>query len=207
MGKGWGPLMQLINENYQVWEPVASQWTWVYTGGHFTTVIGVDDNGANYLIIRDQITWAEPHMYLNFDSWPTIKAITVFAGGSCTYGVVVSDFAAQAVDGRVELNWSTSEETDIAGWNVYRSEHRIKGFSKINDEIIAPFQYDYDFEDGNVETKRTYWYKIEAVSLKGQNIEQDPISVTVDVTGDTSRDVPADDPDSDDQDIEGACGC
>jgi hypothetical protein len=79
-------------------------------------------------------------------------------------GLVVVLVPAQAeTPAHLELSWAISPETDIAGYNVYRSEQAGAQGTRQNTELlIAPA-----FRDMNVQPGRRYFYSVTAVDRSG----------------------------------------
>ncbi len=69
------------------------------------------------------------------------------------------------------LTWATNEEKNLAGWNLYRSDHPVRGFEKINERIIpgtnAPSNYKY-VDVTSKEREKDYFYKLEYIELDGK---------------------------------------
>ena len=64
---------------------------------------------------------------------------------------------------RLELSWAISSETDIAGYNVYRSEQAGAPGSRVNtDQLPTPA-----FRDMNVQPGHRYFYSVTAVDRAG----------------------------------------
>ncbi|NQT84096.1 hypothetical protein HQ563_13805, partial [bacterium] len=63
----------------------------------------------------------------------------------------------------VSLYWDENLETDIAGYNVYRSETSGSGYAKINDGLVTAIEYlDTDVVGGT-----TYYYVVTAMDTSG----------------------------------------
>lgn len=63
----------------------------------------------------------------------------------------------------LELSWAISPETDVAGYNVYRSEQDgVQGTKQNTELLIAPA-----FRDMNVQPGRRYFYSITVVDRSG----------------------------------------
>jgi len=80
--------------------------------------------------------------------------------------IVGTAFSAQAAV-QITANWSANSESDLAGYNIYRSTTSGSGYVKINSSIIAKTsspQY-VDNISGSVET--TYYYVVTAVDTSG----------------------------------------
>jgi len=79
-------------------------------------------------------------------------------------GVIVVFVPAQ--DGEpahLELSWNISPETDLAGYNVYRSEQSGVQGTRINTELLPTPA----FRDMNAVPGRTYFYTVTAVDRSG----------------------------------------
>lgn len=71
------------------------------------------------------------------------------------------------------LTWSTENEIDILGFNVYRGESADGEFVKINSAPIPASQdpilgQNYNFEDGSAERGQTYYYQLETLFRDGE---------------------------------------
>ncbi len=79
-------------------------------------------------------------------------------------GLVVVLVPAQGTTpAHLELSWAISPETDIAGYNVYRSgQAGVQGTRQNADLLIAPA-----FRDMNVQPGRRYFYSVTAVDRSG----------------------------------------
>ena len=88
-------------------------------------------------------------------------------------GLVVVLVPAQgAAPAHLELSWAISPETDIAGYNVYRSEQAdVQGTRQNAELLIAPA-----FRDINVLPGRRYFYSVTAVDRSGN---ESPASAVV----------------------------
>jgi hypothetical protein len=63
----------------------------------------------------------------------------------------------------LELSWAISPETDIAGYNVYRSEQEGTQGSRVNtDQLLTPA-----FRDMNTQSGHRYFYTVTAVDRAG----------------------------------------
>ena len=97
--------------------------------------------------------------------------------------ITLSSFTASAKSGRVILSWSTESETDNAGFNIYRATAEDGEYIKINDYLIpaegSPTQgASYEFEDKDVQNRKTYYYKLGDIDLNGKSTMHGPKSAT-----------------------------
>jgi hypothetical protein len=77
---------------------------------------------------------------------------------------------------RVELSWAIGSESDLAGYNVYRSEREDAPGERINTELLpSP-----TFRDTSVTSGRRYFYRVTAVDNAGNESPSGP-AVQIDV--------------------------
>ena len=79
--------------------------------------------------------------------------------------------------------WETKSEIDNAGFNIYRAESEDGEYVKINDNLIlaagSPTEgASYKFVDGDVNNRKTYYYKLEDIDLNGVSTMHGPVSAT-----------------------------
>jgi hypothetical protein len=65
--------------------------------------------------------------------------------------------------GIVILNWNNNTETDLAGYNIYRSTTSGSGYVKLNNSLLNSS----DYNDTNVSNGTTYYYVATAVDTGG----------------------------------------
>ena len=70
-----------------------------------------------------------------------------------------TDLTATAGYATVTLDWNDVNESDIAGYNVYRSTSSGSGYEKLNDLLLSSSSY----EDVNIPHDTTYYYVVTAV--------------------------------------------
>jgi len=93
-------------------------------------------------------------------------------------------FEAKGLDEMVRLSWETGSEPSNAGFNLWRSDSREGQYVKINGGLIpaegdATHGAEYSFEDMDVTRGRTYYYKLEDVSIYGTSGFHGPVSAHV----------------------------
>jgi len=98
--------------------------------------------------------------------------------------VELTMFTAEAFDGTVELKWRTETETENFGFHIYRSMAEKSDYTQINTEIIrgagtSPQAQSYSYEDRNVQSGNTYYYKLSDVDYNGSMNFHGPISVII----------------------------
>jgi fibronectin type 3 domain-containing protein len=72
----------------------------------------------------------------------------------------------------VDLVWAPNTDTDLAGYNVYRTGDTAP-WSKLNTDLVrAPA-----FRDQKVQAGKTYHYSVSAVDLRGNESEHSPDAI------------------------------
>jgi hypothetical protein len=88
-------------------------------------------------------------------------------------GLVVVDVLAQGeAPAHIEISWAISPETDLAGYNVYRSEQTGALGTRLNAELLLTPA----FRDMNAVPGRRYFYSVTAVDRSGN---ESPASAAV----------------------------
>jgi hypothetical protein len=80
-------------------------------------------------------------------------------GGDTTAPAAPTDLAATAGNSTVALDWDDNIESDLAGYNVYRSTTSGSGYAKINGAIVSSSNYSDNTVSGGV----TYYYVVRAI--------------------------------------------
>jgi hypothetical protein len=91
----------------------------------------------------------------------------------------------------VALSWSTEQESDLAGWRVFRSRDPVGGFAEITTVLIPASENEpgaYMFLDTDVRPGRKYYYLIEAYTRQGFTETSHPAAVRVQPTPSGRRD-------------------
>ncbi|MDZ7346779.1 MAG: T9SS type A sorting domain-containing protein [candidate division KSB1 bacterium] len=96
--------------------------------------------------------------------------------------VDLAAFEARRMTDGVSLCWRTESESNLAGYNIYRSATKDGEYTKINETMItaqgvAEAGFIYEFLDRSA-SDGVYWYKLEDVSLNGESSFHGPISVS-----------------------------
>ena len=73
---------------------------------------------------------------------------------------------------KMSLSWSANSESDLAGYNVYRSTSSGGTYSKINSSTITTTSY----EDSGLSSATTYYYKIKAVDTADNESEYSDVA-------------------------------
>ncbi len=89
--------------------------------------------------------------------------------------VELTSFTASPLEGAVQLEWEVADQTDHAGFNVYRSEQsEPQGMDLLTADLIQAGSY----LDGTVLPGRTYYYWLEDVDVYGLGTVHGPAEVT-----------------------------
>jgi len=81
---------------------------------------------------------------------------------------------------KVRLFWGTDDETDNAGFNIYRADAEAGEYARINTDMI-PAQgtsSTYSFVDEQAGDMKTYYYKLEDVDVYGNSTLHGPVNAT-----------------------------
>jgi hypothetical protein len=81
--------------------------------------------------------------------------------------------SATAGNNIVSLDWNNNGESDLAGYNVYRSTTSGSGYAKLNGSLLTSS----DYNDSNVSNGTTYYYVVTAVDT-GSNESNYPSEVS-----------------------------
>jgi len=79
--------------------------------------------------------------------------------GDTTPPLAPTGISATGGDNLVTLTWNPNNETDLAGYNIYRSDTAQNGYLKINSTLVNSSLY----TDNSVLANSTYYYVISAV--------------------------------------------
>ncbi len=113
-----------------------------------------------------------------------IVLLAVFAG----WLVLTDSFSTllqQMQKTQLIIHWTTENELDIVGFNLYRSDSPVGQFVKINQELIPPAPApviggEHTFVDEDVIRGRTYYYQLETVLRHGTTKVEGPFAISAD---------------------------
>jgi len=166
------------------WNTNPPPYTWTMPGTPFTNV----QSGSYWSSTRD--AFGRFYMYLAMSDgtvdygmeggewalvWPVRDGVSMI--------IELASFYATPKAGKVILNWSTESEIDNAGFNLYRADAENSEYTKINTSLISAKGSSiqgaaYEFTDNNVQNRKTYYYKLEDIDLKGTSTMHGPVSAT-----------------------------
>lgn len=92
-----------------------------------------------------------------------------------------SNFSANGLAQQVAISWSANTESDLAGYNLYRSANATTGFTLVNTTGLI---IDTSYQDSNLEDSTTYHYRLSAVDQSGN---ESATTATVSATTETPQ--------------------
>ncbi len=98
--------------------------------------------------------------------------------------VIVYVPAAAHVPAHLEISWSISPETDLAGYDIYRKEQGNETALKLNSRpLLTP-----SYRDMNIQPGTSYSYTVKAVDRAGnESPASEPASIDVPATGEPDQ--------------------
>ena len=112
---------------------------------------------------------------------PSIAAIEVLCGDACSTGsggtplAAPSDLTASASSNGVSLDWAGKEQSNLAGYNVYRASGQDRSYSELTGSPIQNSRYD----DTSAPTGATSYYRVTAVGTSGNESAPATVSATM----------------------------
>src|SRR5262245_30768808 len=93
----------------------------------------------------------------------------------------LSSFSALPSAGGVTLQWTTSRESELLGWNVYRSSNPDGIFLRLNPVTLpsagdSEEETDYIYQDTTAAGGLRYFYRVEAITVLGLPERSFPVS-------------------------------
>jgi hypothetical protein len=120
--------------------------------------------GKTYIYsVRSGAKYPDEVLESGDSNWVTVTPKNVFPPAAPQGLVVVYVPAAGATPAHLELSWAINSESDIAGYNVYRSEEEGVPGTRLNSELLLTPA----FRDMNAVPGRRYFYKATAVDRSG----------------------------------------
>lgn len=127
--------------------------------------------GHTYFYEIREVTQFGTETVESADSAPTVLTAKDIFPPAAPQGVeAVSIAATNGAPPAIELTWTINSETDLAGYNVYRSEQSETPGQKLNSELLlAP-----TFRDMSVVPGKSYFYRVAAVDQSGNESALSP---------------------------------
>lgn len=102
------------------------------------------------------------------------------SGGDTTPPNMPTGLGASSNSTTIDLAWTVNSESDIAGYNIYRSTTTGSGYVKVNASLVNTGIY----EDKGLSESTTYFYVVTAVDTSGnESSYSTEVNATTDVTG------------------------
>jgi len=133
--------------------------------------------GQRYLYTVRAVAQSEAEAVESEPSLPAdVQPTDTFPPAAPLNVVAIAVPAAANAPAAIELSWSFSPETDVAGYHVYRSEQAGTPAQRITQDLLfAP-----SFRDTSVSPGRRYFYSITAVDRHGnESMRSAPVSEAV----------------------------
>ncbi|MGA2916833.1 MAG: hypothetical protein ABSE89_12485 [Sedimentisphaerales bacterium] len=155
----------LLEGNY--FNSVANLWADYGSSGHkglihWRNVGNVLYNCSTPTWAPDSVVFTPPYSYTLDSGWD-IPAIVMNGAGAdgndSEPPSAPTGLTATAGFATVGLNWNDNNESDLAGYNVYRSTTSGSGYSKLNSSLLS----DSNYTDSNVSHDTTFYYVVTAV--------------------------------------------
>ncbi len=88
------------------------------------------------------------------------------------YPFDLASFSAVPSRAGITLQWETTREIDVLGWNVYRGSSPSETFQRVNPVTLprgadSLEETDYLYQDSSVQAGRRYYYLVEAITVTG----------------------------------------
>ncbi len=109
-------------------------------------------------------------------------------GGNCSLNmdiaaspVTLTEFSATGYDESILIEWKTGSELNHLGFNIYRSDNPVDGFTQINSDLIrnylssGEFRGRYRFVDVSLTNDKVYYYLIEDIATNGDRELHGPV--------------------------------
>jgi endonuclease I/fibronectin type 3 domain-containing protein len=101
-------------------------------------------------------------------------------GSDTTAPNQVTGLSASSTSNSVSLDWYSNTESDLAGYNVYRSTSSTGSFSKINSSLIVNSAY----QDNSVSSSTNYYYRVTASDTSGnESVDSNSIAIATGSSG------------------------
>ena len=99
-----------------------------------------------------------------------VNSFSDFTGGNRPPDVTLDYFTAQLQYFDALLQWRTTQEENLDGFNILRATSLDGPRQQLNPQIIPPAGpgWDYEFTDSTIEPGMTYYYWLQVVGFNGR---------------------------------------
>ena len=102
------------------------------------------------------------------------------SGEGIGVAVQLKSFDILTHQGIIFVRWSIGAARDCLGFHLYRGTSPDKGYEQLTHFLIPVIVHgSYTFRDGTIAAGNTYYYRLEAIDLKGQKEDMGCVSVNV----------------------------
>ena len=130
--------------------------------------------------VRSVVNYPDKQIESGDSNLVAVRAKDTFPPATPQGILVVPVPATGELPAHLELSWAISPETDVAGYNVYRSEQAGAPGTRLNTQLLLTPA----FRDMNVESGRQYFYSVTASDRSGnESPPSDPVSGVVQTEG------------------------
>jgi sugar lactone lactonase YvrE len=104
--------------------------------------------------------------FVGVSGFPSLSGLAFFPGIDFPDPVEISGFTAVPSEQRVVLTWNVASQSNLKGFNLWRSQSQAGERAQLNDELIVG-DGAFSFEDHNVQAGVSYFYFLEALYHDG----------------------------------------
>ncbi len=142
-------VISIINGTQQIGNlnPISSQYTQAGSSGFNFNITSSYPPGHPELLTFS-LTFQDTHGRLSTHAFDLLAPATP-TGLQCI-----------AHETTIDLYWAKNTDTDLKGYNVYRSDSPTGIYQKVNSRLIEGTSY---FEDVGLQIETSYWYKVSAI--------------------------------------------
>ena len=157
---------------------------------YYASVSGLVFNDfIDYYALTTTLAYADDN---DLDNFPDLMTINYNTNNGQNYqisydaslAVELSEFKADYKKNSVSITWRTESEINNRGFNLYRKSSAEEDFIKINRSIIlgagnSSEPVNYSYNDTEIVSGQTYFYKLEDIEFGGKSNFSREISVTI----------------------------
>jgi len=136
--------------------------------------IDISDVADNESTVYLRWTMGTTDVGWQYCGW-NIDDVSIYALAGDVEPIGLADFTADYMSNSVVINWTTSFENEVSGFNIYRSEtNDFASSCKVNIQLIpghgtSTNPHSYSYADVNANVYQSYYYWLEVVGLGGES--------------------------------------
>lgn len=150
-----------------------------YTGGSFVAC----NDGSSSVTTSTPVNDGDVYLVvISTDNEGTFNIETTANSTGTVVPVTLISFDAKAQKHSIELNWATASEVNNMGYNIQRSMdgRNFQSIGFVDGNGNSSVRIDYDFEDSDVLSGQTYYYRLQQLDYDGQSALSDVVTVSLD---------------------------